>query len=119
MKLADRESELARAENDMKALYQELEEKTKRYEREITELKGKIIPTVNLNRVEEMYNHIAELVQMKLDLEISNRKLRDESFELSLKCDFLETQREVVEKLKRDLASRNVDDLQEQLIQYS
>ena len=66
-----------------------------------------------------MYNRISEMVQMKLELEINNRKLREQLNELTLKCDFYETQREVLEKLEKDLKNSSVDDIQQQLIEYS
>ena len=78
--------------------------------KEITALKGKLIPTVNLSKIEELYNKLAELCQMKVELEVTNRKIREENYQLTLKTDYYETQMVGVDKLKEDLKISNTDD---------
>ena len=116
---ADAQTKLDLSEKYCNDLYVEFEERMRMYEKSVTDLKGKIIPTVNLHRVEEMHNRITEMVQLKLDLEINNRKLREQVNELSLKCDYYETQREQLDKLESDIKNRNIDDMQQRLIEYS
>lgn len=40
---------------------------------------------------------------MKVELEVTNRKIREENYQLTLKVDYYETQMEGVDKLKEDL----------------
>jgi len=87
--------------------------------KEITSLKGKLIPTVNLSKIEELYNKLAELCQMKVELEVTNRKIREENYQLTLKTDYYETQMVGIDKLKEDLKISNTDDQQQKLILYS
>lgn len=40
------------------------------YEDQITELRAKILPTINMSKIDEMYSRINELSSMKMNLEI-------------------------------------------------
>jgi hypothetical protein len=56
---------------------------------------------------------------MKTDLEIINKKLREENYELKLQVDYYETYRKSLEELEKRLSSKNSDELSLQLIEMS
>lgn len=43
-----------------------------------------------MSKIDEMYSRINELASMKMNLEMQNKKLRDENHELAIKCDYFE-----------------------------
>ena len=106
------EAEIKKLEVDYRFLYMEFDQKMKHNLKEITHLKGKLIPTVNLAKIEELHNKMAELCQMKIDLELTNRKIREENYQLTLKVDYYETRMEGVDKLSKDLEQSHTDELQ-------
>ena len=53
---------LDRQERENNQLQAELEMRTAKYQQEISSMRGKIIPTVNKGKIEELYNKITELV---------------------------------------------------------
>jgi len=46
-------------------------------------LRTRILPTINMSKIDEMYSRINELASMKMNLEMQNKKLRDENHELA------------------------------------
>lgn len=57
-------------------------------ETKVTDLRVKIIPTLNVQKVEAMGNMVKELTGMKSQLEIQNKKIREHNIELSIDLDY-------------------------------
>lgn len=56
---------------------------------------------------------------MKTDLELINKKLREENYELKLQVDYFETYRKGLEELEKRLTAKNSDELSLQLVEMS
>lgn len=85
IKLYSLEANLEEEQQCTVELYTELRNKTQQFEAEITMLQSRIVPTVNFQSIEEMHNKMNEVAQMKFALEVENRKLREENYELACK----------------------------------
>lgn len=119
IELKNKETEWHDLWEDFIQLSLELKNQQRESELQISDLKGKILPTVNPHQIDEMFNKINEIAEMKLHLEISNRKLREENYEQTLKCDYYETKQEELRKLEEKLRDEYTDDIHQQLIDMS
>ena len=110
----------------MKERQDELQEQTEifresvlNYERQITDLKMKQLPTVTLQRVEEQASRIKEIAEMKFEVEKQNRLLREEFYELQLKADYFDVYKTKLDDLEHRLKTSNSDELSKQIIEVS
>jgi hypothetical protein len=118
--------EEASYETAMKEKQDELQEQTSlfretilAYEKQVSELKVKLLPTVTLQRVEEQANRIKEIAEMKFEVEKQNRNLREQFYELQLKADYFDIYKGKLEELEQRLKSSNSDELSQQIIEVS
>ena len=89
------------------------------YERQVTDLKTKLLPTVTLQRVEEQANRIKEIAELKFEVEKQNRVLREKFYELQLKADYFDIYKGKLDELQQRLKSSNSDELSQQIIEVS
>ncbi|EAR96949.2 EF-hand pair protein (macronuclear) [Tetrahymena thermophila SB210] len=113
------EHELAESKDDAIETREILRQKITEYEDLITDLRSRILPTINMSKIDEMYSRINELSSMKMNLEIQNKKLRDENHELAIKCDYFEALEQQFDTLKRDLQNEYPDELHQRIIELS
>lgn len=80
------EADVMATKNDALESREILRQKIADYENSLTEVKLKIIPSITLEKVNEMNLQINELSNNLMHLEIYNKKLRDENHELASNC---------------------------------
>ncbi|EGR27290.1 hypothetical protein IMG5_198820 [Ichthyophthirius multifiliis] len=113
------EFELNEANQDSIESREVLRQKIYDYEDNITDLRNKILPTITMSKIDDMYRRINELSSVKTDLEIQNKKLRDDNHELAIKCDYFEALEQQFDELKNDLKTKYSDQLQQRVIELS
>jgi hypothetical protein len=67
-----------------------MQEKCQLMQRNIDELNGKILPTVNAKRIEEILLKIREISNSKSELEKENKDLRELNFNIQVRNDYIE-----------------------------
>jgi hypothetical protein len=58
-------------------------------QRTIDTLSSKVLPTITLEKVEELALRLREVANGKSELEQANKKLREDNFEIQLRNDYL------------------------------
>ncbi|KRX05015.1 hypothetical protein PPERSA_06649 [Pseudocohnilembus persalinus] len=116
IKIQNFEKECNDKEDELIYIHSEYNMLKRKLENEINLLEGKIIPTVSHHKIDEMHNILSETVQQKLDLEITNRNLKQINNELQLKCDYYETARVVREEIKQ--VGNNPDSLEHKIHEF-
>lgn len=76
-----------------------LREKSNMLQRTIDTLSSKVVPTITLEKVEELALRLREVANGKSELEQTNKKLREDNFEIQLRNDYLELEKQSVEAL--------------------
>lgn len=66
-----------------------LREKSNMLQRTIDTLSSKVLPTITLEKVEELALRLREVANGKSELEQANKKLREDNFEIQLRNDYL------------------------------
>lgn len=119
LSLSTIEEKVDSKEDEIYEIHTVYKEKQLLLEKNIAELRLKVIPTITVTRIEGLAHTVKEFSAMKTDLEIINKKLRDNNYELSLKADSLETHKTVLEDLEKRLKNNYSDDMSQQLIEMS
>lgn len=89
------------------------------YEKQVSELKNRMLPTVTPQRVEEQANRIKQISEMKFEVEKQNRELREKFYELQLKADYFDIYKAKLDELEQRLKQSNPDELAQQIIEVS
>ncbi|EGR31006.1 hypothetical protein IMG5_119470 [Ichthyophthirius multifiliis] len=97
-----------------------LRQKISFYEQQISGLRKKIIPCINMGKIERMYRQICELSTQKSNLEIQNNKIRNENNELNIKCDYFEYLEQGLQEMKNFIKiDQNEEFYKLKVIQYA
>ena len=113
------EEKVDEKEDEIYEVHTVYKEKIFHSEKAIAELRLKIIPTITVTRIENLAHTVKEFSAMKTDLEIINKRLRDNNYEISNKLDALETYKSILEELEKRLKKTSSDDMSQQLIEMS
>ena len=102
-----------------------LREKSNMLQRTIDTLSSKVLPTITLEKVEELALRLREVANGKSELEQANKKLREDNFEIQLRNDYLEMEKQSLEALELILrrshpeeAAQSLMDLSKKLSEY-
>ena len=94
-------------------------------QRTIDTLSSKVLPTITLEKVEELALRLREVANGKSELEQANKKLREDNFEIQLRNDYLEMEKQSLEALELKLrrshpeeAAQSLMDLSKKLSEY-
>lgn len=94
-------------------------------QRTIDTLSSKVLPTITLEKVEELALRLREVANGKSELEQANKKLREDNFEIQLRNDYLQMEKQSLEALELKLrrshpeeAAQSLMDLSKKLSEY-
>jgi hypothetical protein len=88
-------------------------------EKELIQAKQKILPTINVARITTLNTQNKKLMTEKLDLEIGNKKLREENLEIRAQVAFLSLKAETVEQLEQTLKDTHNHDFGKRIIELT
>lgn len=88
-------------------------------ERELKDARLSILPTVSISRIEELNGQIKRLAEAKLELEISNKKLRETNYEYSVKVDNYSLRERNLQDLEVMLKEQHPDELSVRVMEMS
>jgi uncharacterized protein (DUF3084 family) len=85
----------------------------------LIQAKQKILPTLNVARISTLNTQNKKLMTEKLDLEIGNKKLREENLEIRAQVAFLSLKAETVEQLEQTLKDTHNHDFGKRIIELT
>lgn len=88
-------------------------------EKELKDARLSILPTVSISRIEELSGQIKRLAEAKLELEISNKKLRETNYEYSVKVDNYTLRERNLHDLEVMLKEQHPDELSVRVMEMS
>ena len=88
-------------------------------EGQLKDARMSLLPTVSISRIEELAMSVRRLADSKLDLELSNKKIREENYELSVKVDHFLLREKNLQELQRMLNEEHPEELSQRVIEIS
>ena len=91
-------------------------EKLMLVEGQLKEARMSILPTLSLSRIEDLNLQVKRLAESKLELEINNKKLREQSYEQNVRIDNYLLREKSVTELEIMLKEQHPDELSQRVI---
>lgn len=113
------ESKLKKKEDEYFEIHVTLNEKISILERELAEAKINHLPTVSLGKIEQLNVAMKKMAASKLDAEVSNKKFREENYELSVRLDSYVLREESLNELEKVLKNAHEDELEQKIFELS
>lgn len=91
-------------------------EKLMLVESQLKDARMSILPTLSLSRIEELNSQTKRLADAKLELEMSNKKLREENYEQNVRIDNYLLREKSLSELETVLREQHPDELSQRVI---
>lgn len=78
-----------------------------------------ILPTVTMARIEEVAMAVKRLADSKLDLELSNKKMRESNYEMKVRVENYALREKSLQEVERALKEEHPEKLSERVIEMS
>jgi len=115
----DLEAKNSRREKELFEIQAVFSERLMLLEGQLKEARMSILPTVSVSRIEDLALTTKRLADSKLDLELSNKKLREDNYELSVRVDNYVLREKTLQELERVLKEEHPDEISQRVIDIS
>lgn len=116
---SDLNSKIRNKESELFEIQSVFTEKLMVVESQLKDARLSILPTVSLSRIEELASQVKRLAETKLELEIENKKLREENYENKVRVDNYILREKSLDELEGLLRDNHPDELSQRVIEIT